>query len=104
MALLNGSAAQKKALLRQLIHEIPTDGRRAYPKYRVPMQEVRIVGTLVGRSFRNANRPTVVTRPISLGVPDAGAKAHDAPIEPRPTRVPTSSASDKARLPGSPVF
>ncbi len=47
VALLNGSAAQKKALLRQLIHEIPTDGRRAYPKYRVPVQEVRIVGTLV---------------------------------------------------------
>jgi site-specific DNA recombinase len=48
VALLNGSAAQKKALLRHLIHEIPTDGRHAYPKYRVPMQEVRIVGTLVG--------------------------------------------------------
>jgi site-specific DNA recombinase len=48
LALLGGSPAQKKALLRKLFHEIDTDGQRAWPKYRVPMQGVRIVGTLVG--------------------------------------------------------
>jgi len=35
------------ALMRKLLHEIPTDGRRAWPKYRVPTQKVRMVGTLV---------------------------------------------------------
>ena len=43
----NGSDAQKKALLREIIYEIETDGIHAWPKYRLPVQGVRIVGTLV---------------------------------------------------------
>ncbi len=49
-ALLGGTPAQKKAALRKVVFEIETDGKRAWPRYRVPVPAVRKAGTLVERS------------------------------------------------------
>jgi site-specific DNA recombinase len=44
-----GSPAEKKTLLKECIDELRIEGNRVYPRYRLPMAGVRIVGTLVGR-------------------------------------------------------
>jgi hypothetical protein len=70
---LTASPAQRKALLKKLVVEVsvevatasslPSDLRRL----RFALRKARRIG--VGRGFRNANQPTVIGRPISLGRP-----------------------------------
>ena len=50
----------------------------------------RFESSRVGRTFRNANPPTVLGRPISLGLPDAHEGVRDAPIDQPQTRERTS--------------
>jgi hypothetical protein len=65
-AIEGGRPQQKKALLKTLIAEIRVEGNEGAPLYRFPRAGVRIVRTLVGLSFRNANQPEVTGRPIAL--------------------------------------
>jgi hypothetical protein len=50
----------------------------------------RVKDCVVGGTFRNANHPTVVGRPISLGVPDVYLGADEVPVEPPQIQASTS--------------
>jgi Recombinase zinc beta ribbon domain len=67
-----GTPAQQTALMRKLVHEIPTDGRRTWPKYRVPTEKVRIVGTFVDPDIRFSNRSRWVAEPFVLNSREPG--------------------------------
>jgi len=45
---------------------------------------------VVGRSFLNANQPTVLGRTISFAVPNMHLMANDVPAEPQQIRAQTS--------------
>ncbi len=50
-----------EALLKTLIAEIRVEGDEAARLHRLPPAGVRIVGALVGRTFRNANQAITLT-------------------------------------------
>src|SRR5439155_17125896 len=69
-AMLNGTPGQRKALLKELIVEVRVESRDSIiPTFRLPATSVRVTESVVGRSFRNANQPSILGKVIGLGQP-----------------------------------
>ncbi|TMH53078.1 MAG: hypothetical protein E6H53_20230 [Betaproteobacteria bacterium] len=61
---------QRRALLKELIVEVRVESRDSIiPTFRLPATSVRVTESVVGRSFRNANQPSILGKVIGLGQP-----------------------------------